>query len=131
MIALDTNVLVRYFLKDDVRQYKKAAELIEKFANQNDGCFISIIVLCELVWVLKSCAKIPKVIIINLIHELLTTNGFVFEHENIVYSAVLRYKAGKGDFSDYIISETAKKSDVIITYTFDKKLKSDDYFIVI
>ena len=49
MIALDTNVLVRYLTWDDEEQASEAANAIETA----DGLFVPTIVLCELVWVLK------------------------------------------------------------------------------
>jgi len=131
MIALDTNVIARYLLEDDDKQLKRATEVIEKHAIKKEGCFISLVVLCELVWVLKSCARISKATIVKVIHELLATNGFVIEQESVAYSAISRFKDGKGDFSDYIISEVANTANVKNTYTFDKKLKNDKNFTVI
>ena len=52
MIGLDTNVVVRYLVKDDPRQAEKAATFIQKQSRRNDVLFLNHIVLCELVWVL-------------------------------------------------------------------------------
>jgi predicted nucleic-acid-binding protein len=49
VIGLDTNILVRYLTKDDEKQWKQAAEIIES----GEQCFVANIVLCELVWVLR------------------------------------------------------------------------------
>ena len=49
MIGLDTNILVRYLTRDDEQQWRQATDLIQ----QNQPCFITNIVLCELVWVLR------------------------------------------------------------------------------
>ncbi|HCF30315.1 MAG TPA: twitching motility protein PilT, partial [Cyanobacteria bacterium UBA11049] len=46
--GLDTNVLVRYLIRDDESQWQQASELIES----GQLCFVANIVLCELVWVL-------------------------------------------------------------------------------
>ena len=45
MIGLDTNVLVRYLTRDDEAQWKQAEEII----SNAESCFISNIVLCELI----------------------------------------------------------------------------------
>jgi len=49
MIGLDTNIFVRYLTQDDEQQWQSAIALIK----QNQPCFITNIVICELVWVLR------------------------------------------------------------------------------
>lgn len=49
MIALDTNILVRYLLNDDEAQ----AEIAEMLLTSGKTCFIPITVWLELVWVLE------------------------------------------------------------------------------
>jgi len=41
VIGLDTNILVRYLTKDDEKQWKQAAEVIES----REQCFVANIVL--------------------------------------------------------------------------------------
>ena len=48
-IAVDTNVLVRYLTWDDEAQAEAAARVIES----GEVVAISVIVLCELAWVLR------------------------------------------------------------------------------
>lgn len=51
MISLDTNVLVRYFARDDVTQLKKVHRLLER---EETTFFVCDIVLVETDWVLRS-----------------------------------------------------------------------------
>ena len=51
MIALDTNVIVRFLTLDDAEQSRQASELIKSQSEQDKG-FICREVLLELVWVL-------------------------------------------------------------------------------
>ena len=60
MIALDTNVLVRYLVEDDAEQSARAARLIEGAADQGDAMFVAHIVVCEVVWVLQVAYRIGK-----------------------------------------------------------------------
>ncbi|WP_343217846.1 PIN domain-containing protein [Halotia branconii] len=55
MIGLDTNVLVRYLTKDNEQQWQQAVMVIQK----NQPCFITNIVLCEMVWVLRGVIPCP------------------------------------------------------------------------
>lgn len=52
MIGLDTNVLVRYIVRDDQRQTEAATRLLESKCTPEDPGLINLIVLCELVCVL-------------------------------------------------------------------------------
>jgi predicted nucleic-acid-binding protein len=45
VIGLDTNIVVRYLTKDDETQWQKSSQLIQS----GEQCFISNIVLCEIV----------------------------------------------------------------------------------
>lgn len=55
MNGLDTNVLVRYLVQDDVEQARRAARYIESGAS-----YVNCVVLCELVWVLESAYGYPQ-----------------------------------------------------------------------
>jgi len=52
MIGLDTNVLVRYIVRDDEKQSAAATRLIEAKCTTDNPGRVSSIVLCELAWVL-------------------------------------------------------------------------------
>ena len=54
MIGLDTNVLVRCIMQDDVKQSPKANRLIESLTAESPG-FVPLVALIELVWALASC----------------------------------------------------------------------------
>ncbi|RMG92649.1 MAG: PIN domain-containing protein, partial [Candidatus Dadabacteria bacterium] len=52
-LGIDTNVLVRYLVQDDPEQSRRAAALIEEGCTPENPGVVSIVVLCELVWVLQ------------------------------------------------------------------------------
>ncbi len=60
MIAVDTNILVRYITNDDKEQSILAAQLLDSHAGQERSIFINNIVLCELIWVLAKGYKYKK-----------------------------------------------------------------------
>ena len=53
MIAIDTNILVRYITQDDLRQAEDAEKLLASYNSKPQSIFINNIVLCEFVWVLE------------------------------------------------------------------------------
>lgn len=67
MIAIDTNVLLRYLLQDDKSQSKKAADLI----NGSDEVLITDVVLVEAIWTLKGNRyNLDKESVIRVVHSL-------------------------------------------------------------
>jgi len=52
VIGLDTNLLVRYFIQDDALQSQQAGSLLETHSTPETPGFITVIVICELIWVL-------------------------------------------------------------------------------
>jgi predicted nucleic-acid-binding protein len=125
MIALDTNILVRYLTRDDEPQWRQAADLIQ----QNQPCFITNIVLCELVWVLRGTNyRFQKEEIASVLEAMLHSAAFEFENRSTVDQALQRYKQGKADFSDYLIGATARQAGCTETASFDGKLQGEKGF---
>lgn len=124
MIALDTNVIVRYITQDDSKQAAKANKLIEKSLSVRKPGYITLVTLVEIVWVLDSCYEQPKRSILNVIFALLTTRQLVVERADSVYIAMKRYGSGKADFSDAVISVIAENDGCDSIVTFDKKAVS-------
>ncbi len=54
MLGLDTNILIRYIVQDDPVQSPLVSKFLKKECTEQEPCYISNIVLCEIVWVLES-----------------------------------------------------------------------------
>jgi predicted nucleic-acid-binding protein len=52
MIGLDTIVLVRHIVQDNQEECQAAYHLIESSCTKEDPGVVSLVVLCELIWVL-------------------------------------------------------------------------------
>lgn len=109
MIGLDTNILVRYLTRDDEQQWQQAVLVIQ----HNQPCFVTNIVLCEVVWVLRGATYgFRKAEIINTLKAMLHSAAFEFESRSTVDQALQRYKKGKADFSDYLIGSVSRQRAV-------------------
>jgi Predicted nucleic-acid-binding protein, contains PIN domain len=122
MIALDTNVLVRFLVEDDLEQSKKARHLIQRIVSSGNTCFLSDIIICEMIWVMDSCYKIEKIEIVRMVHQLLASPHVTFATSDRIASALAAYETGPGDFSDYLIREHAIEAGCEFVSTFDKAL---------
>ncbi len=119
MIGLDTNVLVRYFAQDDARQSVLATKLINGLSKEAPA-FISLITVCEMVWVMESKYGQTKASIIGILRRLLESDELIIEEKPLVWAAFSAFQSGVLDFSDAVVLEAGKKAGCSHTVTFDK-----------
>ena len=120
MISLDTNVLVRYLVRDDVEQAEAARDLLEGLTVENRG-FICREVTAEVVWVLERPYKFTREQIADVLLEMLATDGLDFEAAEDVTQAAESYRWGGADFADHMILQAATRNGATPLYTFDRK----------
>ncbi|MFC1706486.1 PIN domain-containing protein [Planctomycetota bacterium] len=130
MIALDTNVLVRFLVEDDEKQARRAKELIQTAIEHETGLFLSDIVLCETVWVLEVSYGFNREQIEQVLRSILAARYVRFTSSDRVARAIKAYATGRGDFADYMIREHARTAGCEAVYTFDKALKRDGGFLL-
>ena len=131
MKGIDTNILVRYLVKDDKKQADMASAYIQKITTAGELCFINIVVLCELVWVLESAYGFHRNEIADVFDKILRTKQFEIESKDVVRHAINNYRSGKADFADYVIGRVNHIKGCDITATFDSSLKRQDGFILL
>jgi len=114
MIAVDTNVLVRYVTNDDPTQAAHAIDLIAKA----DEIFIAKTVLLELEWVLRAVYGLKsKAISKSILHVLGLPN--VTAEDSYQVDLALKYYVQGLDFADAL--HLASSQQVEMFYTFDAK----------
>jgi predicted nucleic-acid-binding protein len=120
MIGIDTNILVRYFTQDNLEQAQIVEQLIDSYATSFNSLFVNNIVMCELVWVLERGYKYSKEEVSKVIKQMLSTEEFAFENQELLWLALSQYNQNKLDFSDALIGELNKKFGCSETLTFDR-----------
>ncbi len=120
MIAVDTNVLVRYIAQDDEAQAATATRLIEQECSESRPAFIAMVVLVELIWVLESCYPSSRAQLVAVLEQVLRTRQFHVQEADVVWQAVRRFAISKADFADCLIDSVARASGCEFTATFDK-----------
>lgn len=119
MIGLDTNVIVRYIMQDDVKQAKLATKLIESLTVDELG-FVPLVALVELTWVLSSAYGLDRKQVSAAMEILLRTKEIEVENTEIVWQALRLYSTGNGDFADCLIERSASAKGCRHTMTFDR-----------
>ena len=121
MIALDTNILVRYLLDDDQHQAKAARNLLSELTPEQSG-FVCREVIIELAWVLQNTYGLSRDQISETLENLIATKELKFEAADDVVSAINHYKEGGASLPDRMIAAAAKRRGAHPLYTFDQKL---------
>lgn len=114
-ITVDTNVLARAILQDDAAQCRTARKLLK------DATLIAVSLpsLCELVWLLRQGAKLPKEDVAVAIGALLDAGNVVMNRPAVEVGLAL-LEAG-GDFADGIMAHEGKWLGGETFVSFDKK----------
>lgn len=97
-ISVDTNILARAVLQDDAKQGRAASNLLKEASL----IAVALPCLCELVWILRRGAKLPKEDVALTIRDLLDA-GNVVMNRPAVEAGLAILEAG-GDFADGIMA---------------------------
>jgi predicted nucleic-acid-binding protein len=129
MLGIDTNVLVRFLVRDDEAQFEKARKLIKREIAARRRVFVSQLVLLETEWVLRSRYGLPKIGIMAAISGILDATDVQFEDEPAIEEALFIWKDSAADFADCLIGVHNRRSGCRATATFDVKASKLPGFI--
>ena len=121
MLGIDTNVLVRYLVRDDQSQYERARRLIRREVNAGEPVPVSLLVLLEMEWVLRSRYELAKPDIVAVLSSLLQTVELALEDEPSVEHAIYSWKNSLAEFADCLIDARNRRLGCRATATFDRK----------
>lgn len=121
MKGLDTNVLVRYLVKDDPVQSEEAAAYITTHCSVSTPGFINRVVVCELVWVLETAYRFQRGEIARVLEMILNTEEFQVEDHADTFAALQAYRDFRMDFADALIGTTNRRFGCEETGSFDQR----------
>jgi predicted nucleic-acid-binding protein len=120
MAGLDTNVLVRWLLDDDVKQSAMAEALMSDALARNEALFVPTTVALELEWVLRSRYQLDKLVVLKTFGALLETQGLHFENESLLEQSLDFYKHSAADFADCLHAGACAAAGQTPLLTFDR-----------
>jgi len=121
MLGVDTNVLIRFMVRDDEAQFEKARKLIKREVAEARHIFVSQWVLLEAEWVLRSRYNLRKNLIIEAISGLLDATDVSFEDEPAIEEPLFIWKDTTADFADCLIGARNRRLGCRATANFDAK----------
>jgi predicted nucleic-acid-binding protein len=114
-VTVDTNILIRAVVQDDARQAKAASTLLREATT----IAITLPVLCEFVWVLRSVYGFAAAELAAAIRSLLAASN-VQVNRTSAEAGLAILEAG-GDFADGVIAHEGKWLGGDVYASFDKK----------
>jgi predicted nucleic-acid-binding protein len=115
MIAVDTNIVVRFVVRDDEAQAQKARALFE------NRVFLAATVLMESEWVLRNSYSLRRGGIADALDGLCGLASIVLDQPELVQQAIEAYRKGL-DFADALHVLGADAAQVERFLTFDAAL---------
>lgn len=117
MIGIDTNVLVRFLVQDDVEQGRLAGEAMATLSVDSPG-FLSTIVLVETYWVLRRAYKFNDDQVLSTLAEVVAAEEIVVQDAAQVTAAIAAARAG-ADLADALIAQACAARGCREVWSFD------------
>lgn len=121
MYGLDTNVLVRYLLRDDPEQAEQARMAIEKALSTGEPLVVTLLTMLETEWVLRSRASLDKRTIVTTFRMLLEARDLRIGQEETLEEALYLYENNAADFADCLMAARYARLGCKAMLTFDRK----------
>ncbi len=119
MVGIDTNILVRYIVRDDAAQAAQADGLLQRLTPSDPG-HVTIVALAELVWVLRRSYRLSRSEVATALEPLLLSQTVRVQHAAAVLPALNALRRGTGEFADAVIAALGEPAGCSTTYTFDR-----------
>jgi predicted nucleic-acid-binding protein len=121
MLGIDTNVVIRLVISDDAEQTRRARKLVDQALDRDEPVLVSLLVLLESEWVLRSRYGFNREALLSIFRALLEARELSFEDEPALEEALFRLKDSACGFSDCLIAAHNRQMGCRATATFDGK----------
>ena len=122
MTGLDTDVLLHFLIQDETQRTTMATRFIEANCTDRAPCWISLIVLCELAWVMKRAYGMDRSEIHNVLETILHIRQFCVAESDILQRALNEVRLKQVDFADALIGRLNLEAGCDRTVTFDHRI---------
>lgn len=119
MIFLDTNILLRFILKDHPVYSPKAEAIFKKIDQGEVRTFISWPTIFEVVFVLQNSIKLPKKDIIEKLLQILHLENVHLDQENLLDITFEYYLDKNVSLTDAYNAALMQKKKIKQIYSFD------------
>ena len=115
-IFIDTNVFLRFLLKDDHNSYEEVVKLFELVEEGKIKPYTSNIVILEIIYVLVKTLKISRTEVLRDIQDLFSMRGLIILEKTNTKEALKIFKQTGVKFADCLIATQIKSGTQLCTY---------------
>jgi predicted nucleic-acid-binding protein len=131
MIAVDTNVVVRFLVRDDKRQASAVHRRLKQAEADRERLFVPLAVVLETIWVLESAYDCSRTEILEAIHDMRRMPVFEFESDAAVERVLTDGPDSKADLADLLIAHAACAAGCEGGLTFDRGAAKLPFFTLL
>ena len=129
MTALDTNVVVRFLVRDDEKQARQVYNRFARAEEERERFFVPLCVILEIIWVLESAYGLRRANILGALEDLCRMAVLDFGNGDALDRFLTDARRhSSADLSDLLIAHTAKAADCDSCLTFDRKAARLPFF---
>lgn len=128
MKALDTNVLVRFLVRDDPDQAEKVGRLFEEAETTGKTFLVTVPVVLELLWVLSSSYEFSRAESLRALELLAQLPILKFENRGGLLDLIRLGKTTAADLPDLLIGLQGKHRGCDVTLSFERRLATIPFF---
>ena len=128
MIALDTNVLIRFLVRDDEKQAQIVYTRFKQAESARETFFVPLLVVLETIWVLESAFGRSRQEILDAFDGLKSMPILEFEKVQVLHSLLSEGHKNNTDLADLLIALAAQSCGCNCGFTFDKKAAKFPFF---
>jgi predicted nucleic-acid-binding protein len=128
MRGLDTNVLIRFLVRDDEDQCRRVYRLFKEAESRREAFFVPTLVVLEACWVLDAVYEIPRAEIVDSLATLLLMPTLRFESQPTLQRVIARARETRADLADLLIAESARGRGCEVVLSFDRRAVQQGVF---
>ncbi len=117
---LDTNILLRYFTREDEQKAQHALNLLMRVERGEEKVITSSLVIFETIFTLQSYYKVPRQRIKELVLPIISLRGLHLPGKNIYYQAFDLYVTKNISFADAYNAAYMLSEQVSSIYSWDR-----------
>lgn len=120
MIFIDTNIFLRYFLKENESVFKRLEKLFYEIISGKITGISNAMIIAEVIWVLDRSYKWNKEKICENVEFILNTPNIRFRERAIIIEAINLFKDKNISFIDAYNYSFIRANGVTEIYSFDR-----------
>jgi len=117
---LDTNILLRYFTREDEQKAQLALDLLMRVERGEEKVITSSMVIFEAIFTLQSFYKVPRQRIKELVLPIISLRGLHLPDKDVYYQAFDLYVTKNISFADAYNAAYMLAEEVSSIYSWDR-----------